>query len=117
MIPKNLDEDLVEPVARLLQTQRYRPVDRPGIAVAPELEFQGRIILISEQAVPELAKIVQDTIKVPPLRVRKADLEDQVQYYLSLICRQRRRNRIQVTPRSNSPPPVLRLSQQPAGAE
>jgi len=96
--PKNLDEDLVEPVARLLQTQRYRPVDRPGIAVAPELEFQGRIILISEQAVPELAKIVQDTIKVPPLRVRKADLEDQVQYYLSLICRQRRRNRIQVTP-------------------
>jgi transcriptional regulator with AAA-type ATPase domain/NAD-dependent dihydropyrimidine dehydrogenase PreA subunit len=96
--PKNLDEDLVEPVARLLQTQRYRPVNRPGMAVTPELEFQGRIILISEQAVPELDNIVQDTIKVPPLRVRKADLEDQVQYYLSLICRQRRRNRIQVTP-------------------
>jgi transcriptional regulator with AAA-type ATPase domain/NAD-dependent dihydropyrimidine dehydrogenase PreA subunit len=96
--PKNLDEDLVEPVAQLMQTQRYRPVSRPGTPTAPAVDFQGRIILISEQAVPELDTIVQDTIKVPPLRVRKADLDDQVQYYLSLICRQRRRNRIQVTP-------------------
>ena len=96
--PKNLDEELVEPLARLIQERRYRPVSRAATPEATEVESQARIILISEQAVPELDTIVQDTIKVPPLRVRKADLEDQVEYYLSLICRRRRRNRIQVTP-------------------
>ncbi len=96
--PKNLDEELVDPIARLIQDQRYRPLPRSGVAEAAEVESQARIILVSELAVPELDSIVPDTIKVPPLRVRKADLEDQVQYYLSLIWRRRRRNRILVTP-------------------
>ena len=96
--PKNLDEELVEPIARLIQENRYQPISRPDLTEAAEVASQVRIILISEQALPELDTIIKDTIKVPPLRVRKADLEDQVQYYISLICRRRRRNRIQVTP-------------------
>jgi transcriptional regulator with AAA-type ATPase domain/NAD-dependent dihydropyrimidine dehydrogenase PreA subunit len=96
--PNELHEDLIDPIAQLIQTNHYRPVSRPGAGAAPLTETQARIILIAEQAVPELDSLVKDTIKVPPLRVRKADLEDQMNYYLSLICRRRGIDRIQVTP-------------------
>ena len=96
--PQNLNEDLVDPVLRLIRDNRYRPTGQPGSPEGPAVESQARIILISERALPELSATVEDTIKVPPLRVRKADLDDQVQYYLSLICRRRQRSRIQVTP-------------------
>lgn len=96
--PQKLDEELIEPVAQLIQSQQYRPISRPGTLQAAAVASQARIILISEQAIPALDGIVQDTIKVPPLRVRKADLEDQVTYYLSLICRRRQCSRLQVTP-------------------
>jgi transcriptional regulator with AAA-type ATPase domain/NAD-dependent dihydropyrimidine dehydrogenase PreA subunit len=95
--PGELDSDLVEPVARLLETGEYQPLGRNGVNVPP-VTAQARIILISEQAVPALDGFVSDTIKVPPLRVRKADLEDWVNYYLSLICRRRGMDRVQVTP-------------------
>jgi transcriptional regulator with AAA-type ATPase domain len=97
--PNELHEDLVESIAQLIQKNHYRPVSRPGSrGFAPLVDSHARIILISEQAVPALDSLVKDTIKVPPLRVRKADLEDQINYYLSLICRRCGRDRIQVTP-------------------
>ncbi|HIK46906.1 MAG TPA: sigma 54-interacting transcriptional regulator [Leptolyngbyaceae cyanobacterium M65_K2018_010] len=94
--PRELPADLVEPVARLIRTGQYQPLQR-GDNPAPTLESPARIILISEQSTPALDRLVATTIKVPPLRVRKADLEDLVNYYLSLLCRRRRLNRIPVT--------------------
>jgi polyferredoxin len=96
--PNELNEELVAPIAQLIEKNQYRPVSRPGAPFAPLVDSHARIILISEQAVPALDSLVKDTIKVPPLRVRKADLEDQINYYLSLICRRCGRDRIQVTP-------------------
>jgi transcriptional regulator with AAA-type ATPase domain/NAD-dependent dihydropyrimidine dehydrogenase PreA subunit len=95
--PRELPEDLVEPVAELIRTGQYQPVSRSS-EPAPKLESKARIILISEQATPALDGLVATTIKVPPLRVRKADLEDLVNYYLALLCRRRRLTRIHVTP-------------------
>ncbi|MBE9137184.1 cyclic nucleotide-binding domain-containing protein [Nodosilinea sp. LEGE 07088] len=95
--PNELDADLVEPVAHLLETGQYRPVGRNGEST-PLVTAEARIILLSEQAVPTLDGLVSDTIKVPPLRVRKADIEDWVNYYLSLVCRRRGTGRIAVTP-------------------
>ncbi|MBE9112043.1 cyclic nucleotide-binding domain-containing protein [Nodosilinea sp. LEGE 07298] len=94
--PNELDADLVKPVAQLLKTGQYRPVGRNGNA--PLVTAEARIILLSEQGLPVLNDAVDETIKVPPLRVRKADLEDWVNYYLSLICRRRGTGRISVTP-------------------
>lgn len=95
--PKDLNRDLVEPIAQLLRDGTYQPLGRAG-SDRPVLTAQARIILISEQAVPELDALVARTIKVPPLRIRKADIEDLVNYYLALLCRQSRRTRIRVTP-------------------
>lgn len=96
--PRDLPEDLMEPIVALIQDNRYQPQSRPGLPEAAPVVSQARIILISEQAAPELDGLIADPIKVPPLRVHKADLEDQVQYYLSLICRRQRLHRIQVAP-------------------
>jgi transcriptional regulator with AAA-type ATPase domain/NAD-dependent dihydropyrimidine dehydrogenase PreA subunit len=95
--PKELDADLVEPMAQLLETGQYRPLGRNG-ETGPLETAEARIILLSEQGVPRLDGLVGATIKVPPLRVRKADLEDWVSYYLSLICRRRGLSRLTVTP-------------------
>ncbi len=95
--PNELDEDLVAPVAQLLKTGQYRPVGRNG-ETAPLVNAGARIILLSEQGRPTLNNAVEESIKVPPLRVRKADIEDWVNYYLSLICRRRGTGRMTVTP-------------------
>ena len=95
--PKELDADLMEPVAQLLETGQYRPLGRNG-ETGPLETAEARIILLSEQGVPRLDGLVGTTIKVPPLRVRKADVEDWLNYYLSLVCRRRGLNRLTVTP-------------------
>jgi transcriptional regulator with AAA-type ATPase domain/NAD-dependent dihydropyrimidine dehydrogenase PreA subunit len=95
--PKELDADLMEPVAQLLETGQYRPLGRNG-ETGPLETAEARIILLSEQGVPRLDGLVDATIKVPPLRVRKADVEDWLNYYLSLVCRRRGLSRLTVTP-------------------
>ena len=47
--------------------------------------FSGRIIFTSETCVPELDAISQ-LIRVPPLRVRRADLGEWLRYQLRLQC-------------------------------
>ncbi|HEY9887390.1 MAG TPA: 4Fe-4S binding protein, partial [Candidatus Obscuribacterales bacterium] len=54
--------------------------------------------LIAEKPIPALTAAVTTKIKVPPLRVRKADIEDYVNYYISLISRDRGQRKISVTP-------------------
>jgi transcriptional regulator with AAA-type ATPase domain/NAD-dependent dihydropyrimidine dehydrogenase PreA subunit len=87
-------------LVRLLETGAYLPLDREGGPMARPRHTQARIILTAERTLPELEgkDILGHTIKVPPLRVTKADIEAQVKYYISLYCRARGLSQPQVAP-------------------
>jgi transcriptional regulator with AAA-type ATPase domain/NAD-dependent dihydropyrimidine dehydrogenase PreA subunit len=91
---QDLPADLLPQLSHLLKTGEYRPVSREG--TAPPLQSNARIILIAETPQPHLA--AQHVLKVPPLRVRKADLQAQIDYYIKLICRSQARAFAKVTP-------------------
>ncbi len=95
---QDLDPKLRPAIANLLATDHYFSIDRNEENVADEKISQARIILISEQVSPALDTVVGMTIKVPPLRVRKTDIEDHVNYYLNLICRAKKLDKSRVTP-------------------
>jgi len=84
---QELPPALLPAIAELIQQGTYRPVIRPGEPLPPVKHSQARILAISETIVPSLNKLFPKTIKVPPLRVRKADVEDYLHYYLQLACR------------------------------
>ncbi|MEA5533836.1 sigma 54-interacting transcriptional regulator [Crocosphaera sp. XPORK-15E] len=86
---QELKPELFKPIAELLSTRTYQPVSREGEAQAAHKTSQGRIIIISEKNLPSIDGLVENIIKVPSLRVRKTDIEDSVNYYISLICRRR----------------------------
>ncbi|WP_026102574.1 sigma 54-interacting transcriptional regulator [Pleurocapsa sp. PCC 7319] len=94
---QQLPSELLPAIATLIETKQYTPVTRPGGEVAEPQTSQARIILISEQTVPQIDAVVDNLIKVPPLRVRKADLEEQVNYYLNLIGRNKCLNKTRIT--------------------
>jgi len=83
---QELPAELIQPLADLLKTGTYTPVSRDNAPVEP-LVSQARIVMITEKTLPKLERCAAHVIKVPPLRVRKADLEAQVEYYISLTCR------------------------------
>jgi len=87
---QDLPERLTPTLIQLLETGQYRPLSRSETP-APQRTCRARIILTSERTLPQLSckQLVDHTIKVPPLRVRKADIAAQVQYYQSLLCRAR----------------------------
>ncbi|MGI0492057.1 sigma 54-interacting transcriptional regulator [Alkalinema pantanalense CENA528] len=109
-LPQNLEEKLID----LLETGQYVAVPRDrestgnsgvnpssGSGSSTNIKFsEARIIMTSEKIVPQIEKCqqVRHSIKVPPLRVRKADIAAQVEYYLSLICRSRGIAKPKVTP-------------------
>ena len=95
---QQLPSELLPAIANLIRTNQYTPVIRPGEEVAEPQTSQARIILISEQTVPQIDSVVDNLIKVPPLRVRKADLEEQVNYFLNLIGRNKCLNKTRMTP-------------------
>lgn len=95
---QELPTNLVGAIAHLLTHHTYRPVRRDTSDDAPERNSPAHVILISEKPIPELDAAVDQQIKVPPLRVRKADIEDYVNYYISLISRARGQQKISVTP-------------------
>ncbi|MGB3295924.1 MAG: cyclic nucleotide-binding domain-containing protein [Phormidesmis sp.] len=86
---QDLDEELKAPVLQLVETGQYRPVTREGEVPLPLRASAAWILMISEKALPEFAQVSQKQIKVPPLRVRKADIEAQVNYFAQLLCKQR----------------------------
>jgi transcriptional regulator with AAA-type ATPase domain/NAD-dependent dihydropyrimidine dehydrogenase PreA subunit len=96
---QELPRELLPDIVRLVKTHTYLPVSRDGDPMTdiPKAS-QARLIFITEQAIPDLNAAIPTRIKVPPLRVRKADISDQVDYYLSLICRRRGINRVRITP-------------------
>ncbi|MFM7383915.1 MAG: sigma 54-interacting transcriptional regulator [Microcystaceae cyanobacterium] len=83
---QELPKSLLPAIAELIQQGTYRPVSAPGEALAPIKRSQARIIAVSETIVPYLNNLFPKTIKIPPLRVRKADIEDYLRYYLQLAC-------------------------------
>lgn len=92
----NNAQDLPKPISqklmRLLETGEYQPVGRNEESDLPVRCTQARILMTSERTIPEIEGCQQlgtHLIKVPPLRVTKADIEAQVTYYISLYCRSR----------------------------
>jgi transcriptional regulator with AAA-type ATPase domain/NAD-dependent dihydropyrimidine dehydrogenase PreA subunit len=87
---QDLPPALLPAVMAVLETGTYRPISRTAEETPPETvepkTTLARLILISEKSSPAIERIVGHVIKVPPLRVRKADLKAQTEYYISLYC-------------------------------
>ncbi|MGQ9836643.1 MAG: sigma 54-interacting transcriptional regulator [Cyanobacteriota bacterium] len=86
---QELPSELMPKLLQLLETGSYRPVQREeGEPTAAPCPCRCRILMVSERAIPALQPWVR-AIKVPPLRVRKADIKAMAEYFLSLYCRRR----------------------------
>ncbi|MBO9998324.1 MAG: 4Fe-4S binding protein [Cyanobacteria bacterium SID2] len=95
---QDLPDELRPKISRLLETRTYIPVNRNGDPPLEPRFCDARVVLISERVLPELEPFVAHTIKVPPLRVRKADIKAKVDYYLRLCCQARGLPKPTVTP-------------------
>ena len=93
-----LDPELIPAIADLLETNTYTPVSRLGDPLESPKTCQARIIIISEKKLPAIDTVVDNIIKIPPLRVRKSDIGDYVNYFISLICRDTGIKKIRTTP-------------------
>jgi transcriptional regulator with AAA-type ATPase domain/NAD-dependent dihydropyrimidine dehydrogenase PreA subunit len=97
---QDLPQELEDKLIRLLQTGEYLPVSREGDQEPVPRQSEVRIIMTTERSLPKIDRknLVGHSIKVPPLRVRKADIEAQVKYYISLFCRDKGLPQPKVTP-------------------
>ncbi len=95
---QGLDPELIPKIAQLLEQGTYAPVSREDELPSEPRRCQSRILLISERVLPELQPLVHHLIKVPPLRVRKADIKTQADYYLSLATRSRGLTKPKISP-------------------
>jgi transcriptional regulator with AAA-type ATPase domain/NAD-dependent dihydropyrimidine dehydrogenase PreA subunit len=97
---QELPKELMPALANLLETGTYTPVksQQSESPTQNSLVCRAHIIMISEKTLPEIERRVGHLIKVPPLRVRKADISDQMEYYISLLCRSRGIAKPKVTP-------------------
>jgi len=93
-----LPKELVEAIATLIKTNTYTPIVRPGGKSSEVKTSQARIIAISEQKMPAIDSVIDNLIKIPPLRVRKADIDEQINYYLNLISRDKFSRKTKITP-------------------
>jgi transcriptional regulator with AAA-type ATPase domain/NAD-dependent dihydropyrimidine dehydrogenase PreA subunit len=97
---QELPKELMPALANLLETGTYTPVksQQSESPTQNSLVCRAHIIMISEKTLPEIERQVGHLIKVPPVRVRKADINDQMEYYISLLCRARGIAKPKVTP-------------------
>ncbi|HAX74364.1 MAG TPA: AAA family ATPase [Cyanobacteria bacterium UBA11372] len=82
-----LPKELIPQVAKLLETGTYTPVTRNEEEQAQPISCVARIVAIAEKHLPTIERQFGHLIKVPPLRVRKADISAHVEYYITLLCR------------------------------
>ncbi|MEN9226512.1 MAG: sigma 54-interacting transcriptional regulator [Thermostichus sp. HHBFW_bins_43] len=86
---QELPAELMPKILKLLETGSYTPVQRgEGESSLDPRPYRCRILMVSERAIPDLERWVT-AIKVPPLRVRKADIKAMADYFLSLYSRRR----------------------------
>jgi transcriptional regulator with AAA-type ATPase domain/NAD-dependent dihydropyrimidine dehydrogenase PreA subunit len=100
LILNNIQEtppELLPSLANLLQTSTYTPVNRSEEVVTPR-NSKVRILIVAEKTQSQIERSVNQVIKVPPLRVRKEDIQAQVEYYASLYTRARGIARPKITP-------------------
>jgi transcriptional regulator with AAA-type ATPase domain/NAD-dependent dihydropyrimidine dehydrogenase PreA subunit len=83
---QDLPRELLPEIVNLVKTQTYQLIDR-RTSDKIEKTSQARIIIISEKNISELDSAIETYIKVPPLRVRKTDIEEQAKYYINLTAR------------------------------
>ncbi|MEM6255543.1 MAG: sigma 54-interacting transcriptional regulator [Cyanobacteria bacterium P01_D01_bin.156] len=95
---QDLSSDLRPAILQLLSTGTYQPIPQSGHAPPPLKNSSAWIMLISEKSMKPFANLAPQQLKVPPLRVRKADIEAQVNYYIQIYCRQRGLQKPQLTP-------------------
>lgn len=95
---QDLPPEVREKLLHWLETAEYTPVRREGAPEPEPRRSEARIILTTEKTLPESQKRVSHLIKVPPLRVAKADIVAQVKYYIGLYCRSRALPQPQVAP-------------------
>ena len=85
----DLPDAIEEEILQLLDTGAYHPVQREGDGPVPTKVSPAWILMVSEQSLPTFAKRSKYNIKVPPLRVRKGDMDAISTYYLQLNCKKR----------------------------
>ncbi len=97
---QDLSPGLQSQLVTLLETGEYRPIVRDGEPAPEPRRCHARILMNSERILPTLERkgLVGHVIKLTPLRVRKADIVAQVEYYLSLFCRARSIPKPTITP-------------------
>ncbi len=95
---QDLDPALRPEILRLIKTGQYQPSPQPGHAPPAIKTSLAWIMMISEKSLKPFASLAPQRIKVPPLRVRKADIESQVNYYIQLYCRKRGLKKPTLTP-------------------
>ncbi|KAB8316903.1 4Fe-4S binding protein [Tolypothrix campylonemoides VB511288] len=101
LVLNNIQEtprELLPALATLLKTGKYTPVSRSGEPTPEPRVSNARILIVAEKTQPTIERCVGRVIKVPPLRVRKADIKAQVEYYISLYTRSRGIARPKVSP-------------------
>ncbi len=97
---EDISPEFEERLAQLLTTGKFTPIQRDGEPEPEARSYEARILMTSEKILPRLekCKLITHVIKVPPLRVRKADIAIQAEYYLSLIARSRGIAKPKITP-------------------
>jgi transcriptional regulator with AAA-type ATPase domain len=95
---QELSKELIPLIIQLIQEKTYSLINNDSEQNLGKKISQARIILISEKTLPILDNQIKSVIKVPPLRVRKADINYQVNYYLSIICNRKSLKKLEITP-------------------
>jgi transcriptional regulator with AAA-type ATPase domain/NAD-dependent dihydropyrimidine dehydrogenase PreA subunit len=95
---QDLPPELLPAVAQLLETNQYTPVSRDSETPPTPRLCQARILIVSEKTQPSIEQCVDFVIKVPPIRVRKTDIQAHVEYYTSLYVRGKGMKKPCITP-------------------
>ena len=73
---QDLPKELLPKICNLLKTKTYAPINSSGEKPPEARQCLAKIVAISEESVSEINKLFAQTIKAPPLRIRKADISD-----------------------------------------